>query len=278
MQEWGDGDGDYSRFDNLENAILNNGSTREAEKELLNHGYTQKQIATKKKSLITQALKDGKITDAKATQLYMKYADMDKDDAYWQIQAAHYKKKDDDDSYQKYAKLETAVLTGRGYETAVKELTSHGVSEKDVQSKVRSIITEQAIENGMSDAKVIELLQKYGGMTSNEAWIRTQELQYQKLTKQSTSADTAMVIYAVDNKQNPQKAIDDLLAHGKEKSSIASSITSHYKEDYLKLIADGKISEAAALKGRLASIFDYLGYNGVKKINEWENPKKKKGE
>ena len=278
VQEWqyeNENDNDYSRFDNLKAAILSNGSTKEAEKELLDHGYTQKQVDAKKKSLITEAAKAGEITDAQATTLFTKYTDVDKDDAYWRLQSAHYEKEDDDDSFKKYGKLEEAVLKGTGFEAAKKELTAHGVKESEVTSQVRSIITEQVVKNGMSDAKAIDLLKKYGGMTDNEAWIRTQELAYQKKTGKATSADTAMVIYAIDNSQSPQAAIDALLAHGKEKSGIASSLTSHYKEDYQELLKT-TVSQAAALKGRLASIFDYLGYNGVQKVSEWEKPKEQK--
>ena len=229
----------------------------------------------KKKSLITEAAKAGEITDAQATTLFTKYTDVDKDDAYWRLQSAHYEKEDDDDSFKKYGKLEEAVLKGTGFEAAKKELTAHGVKESEVTSQVRSIITEQVVKNGMSDAKAIDLLKKYGGMTDNEAWIRTQELAYQKKTGKATSADTAMVIFAIDNSQSPQAAIDALLEHGKEKSGIASSLTSHYKEDYQELLKTN-VSQAAALKGRLASIFDYLGYNGVQKVSEWEKPKEQK--
>lgn len=277
VQQWKDkveDDGEYSRFDKLEAAILSNGSTAEAEKELLDHGYTQKQVDAKKKTLITDAAKDGKITDAQATQMFAKYTDLDKDDAYWRLQGAHYEKQDDDDSYQKYGKLEDAILTGKGYEAAKAELTSHGVKEADVASKVRSIVTEQVVKQGMTDAKAMDLLIKYGGMDDNEAWIRTQELAYQKATGNSTSSDIAMVNLAIEKHASPKAAIDGLLAHGKEKSSIASSITSKYKQQYLDLVKTN-VSQAATLKGQLISIFEYLGYDGKKKISDWENPKKK---
>ena len=169
------------------------------------------------------------------------------------------------------------MLTGKGFEAAKKELTDHGTDEKDVTSKVRSIITEQVVKNGMTDEKAMALLKQYGGMDENEAWIRTQEMAYQKATGQATSSDTAMVIYAVDSNQSPKAAIDGLLAHGKKKDGIASSITSHYKAEYLELRQTNP-AQAAELKGRLITIFDYLGYKGAEKIYGWENPKKKKGE
>lgn len=278
VQEWGyeaENEDEFSRFGNLKAAMLTGTGLKEAEKELLDHGYTQKQVDSKKKSLITDAVKNGEITDAEATNLYVKYGNMDKDEAYFKIKAAHYEGEDADDTYSKYGDLEEAILTGKGFEAAKRELTSHGVEEKDVLSQVKAVVTEQVVKHGMSDAQAMNLLQKYGGMNANEAWIRTQEMAYQKKTGKSTTSDAAMVYYAIDNSQSPKQAIDGLLAHGKEKKSIASSITSHYKENYLELIKAGKTAQAAALKGRLISTFEYLGYNGKKKVEDWEKKSNK---
>ena len=148
------------------------------------------------------------------------------------------------------------------------------MTEKQVQTKIRSIISEQAVKGGMQPGTAENLLKKYGGMNENEAWIRSQELNYQKLTGTSTTSDIAMISYAVEKHTSPKAAIDGLLAHGKEKKNIASSITSKYKEEYLSL-RKTNTSKAATLKGQLISMFEYLGYDGKKKVEEWENPKKK---
>ena len=62
-------------------------------------------------------------------------------------------------------------------------------------------------------------------------------------------------------------------ARGKKKSAIASGITSYYKETYRELLKTN-IAQAAALKGRLISVFEYLGYNGKSKAEGWEKEKK----
>ena len=96
--------------------------------------------------------------------------------------------------------------------------------------------------------------------------------EYERLTGDSTTSDACMIFYAIDQKQSPKSAIDAAMKHGKEKSSIASSLTSRYKEQYLELLKTNK-SAAYQLGTRLAGIFDYLGYKGTEKVKSWEQKK-----
>ena len=79
--------------------------------------------------------------------------------------------------------------------------------------------------------------------------------------------------YAVEKHQSPKEALDGLLAHGKEKKDISTAVTNAYKEQYLQLRTSNP-SQAAALKGQLISIYEYLGYNGKKKVEDWEKKQK----
>ena len=96
--------------------------------------------------------------------------------------------------------------------------------------------------------------------------------EYERLTGDSTTSDACMIFYAIDQKQSPKSAIDAALKHGKEKSGIASSLTSRYKTQYLELLKTNK-SAAYQLGTRLAGIFDYLGYKGTEKVKSWEQKK-----
>lgn len=243
-------------------------------RQLAANNADEKKVDTALKALIKADAESGKVTEAQAAKYLQEMAGLEANDAYFKVQEWGYEA-ENEDQYSKYTRLEKAVIKNSGVQAAITELTQHGVTEKQVQTKIRSIISEQATKNNMLPTTVESLLKKYGGMDANEAWIRSQELHYEKMTGTSTTSDIAMINYAIEKHTSPKAAIDGLLAHGKEKSSIASSITSKYKETYLALLKTN-VSKAATLKGQLISIFDYLGYNGKKKVEDWEKPKKTK--
>ena len=260
----------------LYGAITAGNKDREAmvRRQLAANNANEKKLDSALRSLIKEDKESGKVTDEQAARYLQDIAGLKANDAYFKVQEWGYEA-ENDDQYSKYTRLEEAVKKNSGVQAAVTELTQHGMTEKQVQTKIRSIISDQAIQNNMQPATVENLLKKYGGMNENEAWIRSQELNYQKLTGTKTTSDIAMISYAVEKHTSPKAAIDGLLAHGKEKKNIASSITSKYKEEYLSL-RKTNASKAATLKGQLISMFEYLGYDGKKKVEEWENPKKKK--
>jgi len=243
-------------------------------RQLAANNANEKKLDSALKSLIKADKESGKVTDDQAARYLQDIAGLKANDAYFKVQEWGYEA-ENEDQYSKYTRLEEALSKNSGVQAAVTELTQHGLTEKQVQTKIRSIISEQAVKGSMQPGTAENLLKKYGGMNENEAWIRSQELNYQKMTGTSTTSDIAMISYAVEKHTSPKEAIDGLLAHGKEKKNIASSITSKYKEKYLEL-RKTNVSQAATLKGQLISMFEYLGYDGKKKVEEWENPKKKK--
>ena len=236
---------------------------------LNDNGYDEEAIQSAMTTRIRKDTKSGEISDDEAQKRLQDITGLDENAAYWKTQQMT----DGDGSYSRFDNLETAIKTGTGYKEAHDELTSHGYAAKDVDSKARSIISKMALDGNMSETEVQKLLTQYGNMTADEAYIRSQELKYQQLTGDSTTADAAMVFYAIDNKQSPKAAIDGLKKHGKDEKSIASSVSSKYKSQYLDLVAKGKTSEAAALKGRLITVFDYLGVDGAKRLADWEKTK-----
>ena len=161
------------------------------------------------------------------------------------------------------------MKAGTGVEDAAKELTEHGYTQSQVNSKVREFVKEAYLDGEMQKAQAENMLKKHGGLDANETFFKMLQYDYEDMTGESTSSDACMIYYAIDNKQSPKNAIDDALKHGKQKSGLASSITSHYKEEYLKL-AKTDVRAAAALKGRLITVFDYLGYKGKEKVEGWE--------
>ena len=118
------------------------------------------------KAEIKYAYQDGYLTAEEATaQLMEKGLVEDKNDAYWAIQ----KWDSGDASYSRYDKLYDAAKNGGSINTPMRELTSHGYTEKDVISQLKSQIGKWYKEGESTRSEAIRMLTRYCGMTRDEA-------------------------------------------------------------------------------------------------------------
>ena len=279
-------DADYSPYLALEEAVRTGSGVESAMRELTSHGYSEKTVNNRLKALIRDAYLDGDISEQRAGDLLTRYTTktedgqnvkLDADDAYWLRKEWKYENGSDLD-FSRYTELTDALRAGRNVDGAIQELTGHGHDEKDVAARVKSITGDLYAKGEISRSQAQRLLKKYGRKTSGgmlaaledtDVWGMMNQLEYKKLTGESSASDYALVYYAISNQQSPQAYIDDALAHGKSRSAIASGLTSRFKEEYQRLLKTD-LNAASALKGRLCATFDYLGYNGLKKVGDWE--------
>ena len=279
-------DADYSPYLALEEAVRTGSGVESAMRELTSHGYSEKTVNNKLKILIRDAYLDGDISEQRAGDLLTRYTTktedgqnvkLDADDAYWLRKEWKYENGSDLD-FSRYTELTDALRAGRNVDGAIKELTDHGHDEKDVAARVKSITGDLYAKGEISQSQAQSLLKKYGRKTSGgmlaalddtDVWGAMNQMEYKKLTGESSASDYALVYYAISNQRSPQAYIDDALAHGKSRSAIASGLTSRFKEEYQRLLKTD-LNAASALKGRLCATFDYLGYNGLKKVGDWE--------
>ena len=279
-------DADYSPYLALEEAVRTGSGVESAMRELTSHGYSEKTVNNKLKILIRDAYLDGDISEQRAGDLLTRYTTktedgqnvkLDADDAYWLRKEWKYENGSDLD-FSRYTELTDALRAGRNVDGAIQELTGHGHDEKDVAARVKSITGDLYAKGEISRSQAQRLLKKYGRKTSGgmlaalddtDVWGAMNQMEYRKLTGESSASDYALVYYAISNQRSPQAYIDDALAHGKSRSSIASGVTSRFREEYQRLLKTD-LNAASALKGRLCATFDYLGYNGLKKVGDWE--------
>lgn len=279
-------DADYSPYLALEEAVRTGSGVESAMRELTSHGYSEKTVNNRLKALIRDAYLDGDISEQRAGDLLTRYTTktedgqnvkLDADDAYWLRKEWKYENGSDLD-FSRYTELTDALRAGRNVDGAIQELTGHGHDEKDVAARVKSITGDLYAKGEISRSQAQRLLKKYGRKTSGgmlaalddtDVWGAMNQMEYKKLTGESSASDYALVYYAISNQQSPQAYIDDALAHGKSRAAIASGVTSRYKEEYQRLLKTD-LNAASALKGRLCATFDYLGYNGLKKVGDWE--------
>lgn len=258
-------------YERMYEAILSDNAERvtQIQTELKENGAEDKQIISGLRSLAKQDYIAGNLTAEEVSAFLMKHCDMDEDEAYWKLEEWAWEAQEEAENFSVYGALEEALLTGVGIGEAVKRLTDHGYEKSKVQSKVRELVKDGYLAGDLTQTKVTSLLKAHGGLTDNEAYFKQQQYEYERLTGDSTSSDACMIFYEIDNKRSPAKAIDAALKHGKTKSGLASSLTSRYKEQYLELLKTNK-SAAYQLATRLAGVFDYLGYKGTQKVQEWK--------
>lgn len=126
---WEAGDG-YSRYDKVYEAIRNGASIDVAMKELLSHGYTEKQVTTQITSKIGEWYKGGEISKQQATDMLTKYTD-----------------KSSEDITKKVNEWSSKVVTGIDY----------------------GDIGDEVIAGNISASRAIEMYMRYGGMSREDA-------------------------------------------------------------------------------------------------------------
>lgn len=114
---------------------------------------------------IKYAYQDGYLTAEEATaELLEKGIAQDENDAYWYIQEWESK----DSRYSRYADIYDAVRNGGDFAGAMQELTSHGYTEKQVKSQIKSQIGTWYRDGEISKQQAISMLSKYVGMSAEE--------------------------------------------------------------------------------------------------------------
>ena len=115
-------------------------------------------------SQIRYAYEDGYLTAEEATALMLeqKLAD-NENDAYFIIQGWNA-----GGDYSRYDAIMDAVRNGASIDEAMAELTSHGYSEEDVLSQVKSKIGKWYRDGEISEQQAIDMLTKYFDMESSE--------------------------------------------------------------------------------------------------------------
>ena len=116
------------------------------------------------KNEIKYAYQDGYLTAEEAAQQLLEQGLVDnEDEAYWTVQGW-----EAGEGYSRYDAILDAVRNGGDFETAMAELTSHGVEEAEVISKIKSRVGQWYQGQEISKQQAIDMLTKYTDMDSEE--------------------------------------------------------------------------------------------------------------
>ena len=116
------------------------------------------------KNEIKYAYQDGYLTFDEAVQELIEQGLVDnEDEAYFTVQGW-----EAGDGYSRYDALENAVRNGTGVDKAMDELLSHGYTESDVYSRIRSKAGEWYKGGEISKQQATNILEKYTDMNGDE--------------------------------------------------------------------------------------------------------------
>ena len=114
------------------------------------------------KNEIKYAWQDGWLTDEEAMQeLQDKGLAKDEDEAYWTMRGW-------ETGGSRYDALYDAVLNGGDYASALKEMTDHGYTEKEVRSQLKSQIGQWYQDGEITKQQTISMLNRYIGMDTED--------------------------------------------------------------------------------------------------------------
>lgn len=119
---------------------------------------------------IRNAYNTGALTYQETVQLLIDNGVVeDEDDAYWTIQ-----KWANGSDYSKYKAVFEAVRNGQSIDEAMEELTSHGHTEKDVRSQIKSQIGKWYQDKAITKQQAIAMLTEYTEMDEEEVTARVE--------------------------------------------------------------------------------------------------------
>lgn len=209
---------------------------------------------------IKYGLKDGYLTREEAQKLLLdKGIEDDEDDAYWKV-----------DKWAtgegKYDEALAAVLGGdrAAFDAQAKELSEHGIGEKQLQSKVCSqtkkwYVGDDDGKRAVTKEQALKILQQYGGKDSDEAHELVQKWTCEVVT--GTDYDDIKDLY-LDGKITRSRAVDMMVRYGgmkqedaQNKIDTADFVKAHPECDGISVEAVQKYNEQAKPAGLDAGTF-----------------------
>lgn len=196
------------------------------------------------KNNIKYAYLDGNLTADEAMDELIRVGEAeDEDEAYFTV-----KEWDSGDaSWSRFSELYGAVLEGKGYNEAARELEEHGYSEREIRESVQSQIGKWYREKDISKAKAEALLKKHTELDEDEIdkfiteWSAKREtgISYDDIKENyldgEISRERAVEMRAKYGGKSEEEAEDDVMAwdferENPEVGSVSAATVKKYKE------------------------------------------------
>ena len=127
--------------------------------------YKVKTYDAGEQSNIKFAYQDGYLTEEEAmNELLSKGLSDNEDEAYWLIRQWD----SGSDSFSRYDAINQAIRSGGSIDEAMKELTAHGYTEKEVLSQVKTNIGKWYQDGTITKQQAMDMLKKYSGLNRED--------------------------------------------------------------------------------------------------------------
>lgn len=130
----------------------------------ISKGKTETEAESQVRSILKKTIKseyaDGSITDDNAGEMLKKYLDYSENDVYWELQEWNFKPKNSDEKFNKYADLDTAVMSGNKstVNSQSKYLQKHGIEEQAIKNHITAEIKDMYINGKITKTQAKKLL------------------------------------------------------------------------------------------------------------------------
>ena len=191
VQGWEVGEG-YNRYEKVYEAVRNGASIDEAMKELLSHGYTEKDVIKQVKTEIGKWYRGGEVSKQQATDMLTKYTEMS-----------------DEEITKLVNQWSAVVVTGIEYDD----------------------IDDEFMDGKITASRAIEMYVRYGGMTKEDATEKVTALSFVKDHPSLEGESVSYKFVTAYNEYCEPKGIDVKLAHDvlKFKGSATSDVNDRGK-------------------------------------------------
>ena len=227
-----------------------------------------------RKAQIKYAYEDGYLTAEEATEQLMQHGLVDtENEAYWTIQGW-----EAGEGYSRYDAIYDAVRNGGDFNAAMGELTSHGYTEKDVLSQVKSKISEWYAGGEITKQQATNMLTKYCDMGSKEVTSTVNEWSCKVVTgiaygdikeeylSGNITAQRAIEMYVRYGGYDQQKATEKVTKWKAERETGVAY------DDIKEAFKNGEITAADA-RNMLVTYGGYSEEDAMWKVKvyEWQN-------
>ena len=223
------------------------------------------------KNEIKYAYQDGYLTAEEATeQLLQQWLVDTEDEAYWMIQGW-----EAGAGYSKYDAIYDAVRNGGDFNAAMRELTSHGSTEKEVLSQVKSQIGDWYKNGEITKQQATNMLTKYMDMDGEEITATVNKWSSKVVT--GTAFEDIKDEYLSGN-ITAQRAIEMYVRYGGYTKEKATKTVTEWRteketgiayDDIKDAFMDGEISNGDA-KNMFVTYGGYSEEDAAWKVKVWQ--------
>lgn len=248
-------------------------------------GATESGLATGMRNLIKPLIQSDKMTDDEAVDLLIRtgaYTDPKKAFS-WVVKNTEAPTTNDDGTEEKvstsvYDGVRNAAKSGTqaDLDAEVKRLQGYGYTETQIRKGIYDQVKDWYLSGEISEAKAKELMTKYGGTGVDteaeqhwtlEEWEQKEkygeDYKYSKYNELWTAIDTG-------DTKTIKSEVNEILQFQTGKGAedwkqaaqnVAAAISTQYKQPFMKLLEEGKTTEAANMLPLILDAYEAAGYD-----------------